>query len=230
MTSDCGDLRVALGPYVVRALDPAERTQVEDHLAGCARCREEVARLAVLPGLLGRLSQAEAITAGGSRRPSILLESTLTELTLRRRRRRRRARLAAVAAAVAIAAGGGGIAMALHLTPPASPAAAGERWSGVDPTTGVLATALVGAQPWGSAIHLVLSGVPAGEHCRLVAVARDGTRENAGGWRASYTGQAAIDATTAIAADQLAALQVVSASGSALVSLRPRAGAGHNGG
>ena len=40
------------------ALAPAERADYERHLAGCAACRESVAELAVLPGLLGRLDPA----------------------------------------------------------------------------------------------------------------------------------------------------------------------------
>lgn len=226
MTSDCGDLRVALGAYVVGALDPGERTQVDAHLSGCAGCREELATLAGLPGLLGRLSEEEAVAAWGRQRLPLLLEATLAELRRRRRSHRWRARLVAVVAAVALAVAGGGIALALHPVSSASTVAAGERWSAVDPATGVHATAVVGAQPWGSTIHLVVSGVPAGQRCHLVAVARDGTRESAGGWRASYTGQAAIDASTAIARDHLAALQVITVSGDALVSLRPPANPG----
>jgi anti-sigma factor RsiW len=44
-----------VGAYVLGALVPAEREAFERHLAECAICRDEVADLAVLPGLLGRL-------------------------------------------------------------------------------------------------------------------------------------------------------------------------------
>ena len=46
------------GAYVLGALAPAERAAYERHLAGCASCREAVAEIAVLPGLLGRLDPA----------------------------------------------------------------------------------------------------------------------------------------------------------------------------
>lgn len=44
-----------VGAYVLGALVPAERDAFEKHLGECAICREEVAELAVLPGLLGRI-------------------------------------------------------------------------------------------------------------------------------------------------------------------------------
>lgn len=46
--------------YVLGALSPAERTDYERHLTTCPECREAVAEIAVLPGLLARL---DAITA-----------------------------------------------------------------------------------------------------------------------------------------------------------------------
>ena len=47
------------GAYVLGALSPAERAAYERHLATCSFCREAVADIAVLPGLLGRLSAAD---------------------------------------------------------------------------------------------------------------------------------------------------------------------------
>jgi anti-sigma factor RsiW len=41
--------------YVLGALSPGERRRFERHLRGCPVCREEVVRLAGLPGLLARL-------------------------------------------------------------------------------------------------------------------------------------------------------------------------------
>ena len=54
------DLRLALGAYVLGALEPAEHAEVAAHLEDCAACRAEVADFAPLPGLLGRLTPAEA--------------------------------------------------------------------------------------------------------------------------------------------------------------------------
>ncbi|HEU4348442.1 MAG TPA: zf-HC2 domain-containing protein [Actinoplanes sp.] len=47
------------GAYVLGALTPAERAAYERHLTTCSFCREAVAEVAVLPGLLGRLDAAD---------------------------------------------------------------------------------------------------------------------------------------------------------------------------
>jgi hypothetical protein len=59
------------------ALSPTERETYERHLADCAVCRAEVAELAALPGLMGRLdlATAEAIAAGGADAMHAVLEA-----------------------------------------------------------------------------------------------------------------------------------------------------------
>ena len=47
------------GAYVLGALSPTERAVYERHLATCSFCREAVADIAVLPGLLGRLDPVD---------------------------------------------------------------------------------------------------------------------------------------------------------------------------
>jgi Putative zinc-finger len=51
---------VALGAYVLGALEREERAELEAHLDTCGICREELDRLAPLPGLLSRLTVEEA--------------------------------------------------------------------------------------------------------------------------------------------------------------------------
>jgi hypothetical protein len=51
---------VALGAYVLGALEREDRATLEAHLETCAICRAELDRLAPLPGLLSRLTVAEA--------------------------------------------------------------------------------------------------------------------------------------------------------------------------
>jgi anti-sigma factor RsiW len=118
MTS-CLHVRQSLGVYVVGAIDPAERTMVDLHLAGCPDCREELAGLAGLPALLGRVPVAEAAQIAGfppeRTGPSLpphagpAEEEILTPLLARVAQRRRASRwrnLAAAAAVALIAAGG----------------------------------------------------------------------------------------------------------------------------
>jgi hypothetical protein len=99
------------GAYVLGALSPAERADFERHLATCASCREAVASLAVLPGLLGRLDLASAVAlAEGSRMPqpapTTILPRVLAAADQQRRygRRRTRRRRAVFGAAFALAA------------------------------------------------------------------------------------------------------------------------------
>ena len=64
-TTGCQHVRQSLGIYVLGAIDPAERAEVDAHLTGCADCRQELAGLAGLPALLGRVPAAEAARIAG---------------------------------------------------------------------------------------------------------------------------------------------------------------------
>lgn len=58
---DCQEARVALGVYVLGAIDPAERELVDAHLATCEACGAELAEFAGLPSLLALVPAGEAI-------------------------------------------------------------------------------------------------------------------------------------------------------------------------
>ena len=65
----------------------------------------------------------------------------------------------------------------------------------------------------GTKITLSLSGVPSGEECRLVAISKDGSSHDAGSWYASYSGDAAVNETVALAPAELATLRVETRTG-----------------
>lgn len=221
MTSECGTFRVALGAYVVGALEPAERAEVEEHLAACPPCREELAALAGLPGLLGRLDEETAVSADHQEVSSATLERTVEELRLRRRRARRRSRIISLAAAVAVVASAGGAVAATSGSSPqpqATGAAAGHL-AGSDASTGVQATAALYWEPWGSQIRMVVSGVSPGHHCRLLAVSTSGRSQVIGTWNVTYGGKVDIAVATSISPARLASLRVVTTSGAVLLSL-----------
>jgi anti-sigma-K factor RskA len=105
---------VDAGAYVLGALAPTDRAAYERHMAGCVECRNEVAELAVLPGLLGRLDAATAVTTLSTppaQAPAGLLARILHAATTERRRYRRRHRWQLAVTGIAAAC----LAMALGL-------------------------------------------------------------------------------------------------------------------
>lgn len=57
----CAEARIALGVYVLGAIDPAERVLVDAHLATCDACQAELAELDGLPALLALVPAEEAM-------------------------------------------------------------------------------------------------------------------------------------------------------------------------
>ncbi|NGN95555.1 zf-HC2 domain-containing protein [Nocardioides sp. KC13] len=91
--------------YVLGALSPSDRRAFERHLAGCGVCRDAVAELAGMPGLLGVLSREEAEELLDDAPAEVHLPP-LADLAGAVRRSRLRRRAFAVAAAVVLLAGG----------------------------------------------------------------------------------------------------------------------------
>jgi predicted anti-sigma-YlaC factor YlaD len=59
-TALCRQIRLDLGVYLLGAIDTADRSAVDAHLAFCAVCRDELVQLAGLPGLLSRVTADDA--------------------------------------------------------------------------------------------------------------------------------------------------------------------------
>ncbi|MGW3910908.1 anti-sigma factor [Streptomyces sp. NPDC005070] len=102
-----------VGAYVLHALPAAEEASFENHLAGCAACRDEVAELSEVTL---RLASAQDATPSPELRRNVLEQIVHT----RQERRppalptRRRALRMALAACLALAAALGGIAVWQH--------------------------------------------------------------------------------------------------------------------
>ena len=236
---------VALGAYVLGALEREERARLEAHLETCAICREELDRLAPLPGLLSRLTldeaevlettelgpalldPAEAGRAEAGRplerapRPEPAYSAAPLERALfavaRERRRSRLMRASAVAAALVLAAAAlvGGPLLDDDGGDGPAPLTA----AASDLQTGVHGSAELSREPWGTRVELSLAGVRPGEHCRLVARAVGGRTEVAATWRAGYLGTAEVPGAVAIPADRLASLDVITADNRVLVRM-----------
>jgi predicted anti-sigma-YlaC factor YlaD len=181
----CRSIRQLLGVYVVGAIDPGERSVVDEHLSQCPACRDELAGLAGLPAMLSRvpLAEAERIAVGTmppeSEAPPVdLLNSLLRKVWARRRARMWRS-VAAVAAAAVIAAGSA--TAAVELAGPSTLVA-----SATSASTHVGAVVDYSAASWGTAMRVRVSGVSPGTFCQFWVVGQHG-RVLAGSWMVGYS-------------------------------------------
>jgi Putative zinc-finger len=182
---DCAHVRNQLGVYVLGAIGPGERAQVEEHLAACPWCREELAGLAGLPGLLRRVPPYVALQAwvdDAGPPPGPPLDRLISRASAIRFRRR----LLAVAAALVIAVAAATGVQLLHALPASTTAATTPRWTGTaagaSAATGASAAVRYAAQPWGTELEVQITGVPAGTRCELRVTNARGQRGAAGGW------------------------------------------------
>ena len=232
--ASCREIRHSLGVYVLGAIEPGERAQVDEHLATCADCREELASLAGLPALLRRVPTAEAErlavadradSATGETPPDDLLPSLLARTT--QARRVRRWRELAAAAAVAVLALGAGAAGASLLgsgaaAPPAAHGQASHTWhtvSAINGHTGATLTVKYASRPWGTTMAARVSGIPAGTVCQFVVTDTHGRHFVVGGWRVEYQGRPVLyPASTSVTDTNLRSFQVT-AGGKVLASV-----------
>jgi hypothetical protein len=196
MTSvgECGQIRHALGVYILGAISPADRSTMERHLARCADCRAELAGLAALPGRLGsvpatdmsRMAEDERDRAVRDTRPPDVPLRTLLDRAARIRRRLRWRRLAVAAAAVVIVSGGAVAGSRVLSAPATRPSASAVPWAatvtGSDPQTRMSATVKYLRRPWGLALAVQVSGISPGTKCELQVVDARGQDVPAGGW------------------------------------------------
>jgi anti-sigma factor RsiW len=208
------DLQRWLGSYVFGSLDPGERTELESHLATCAACRQELASLAGLPGLLGRLSLQEATGSELLPPPSLLprLLAAVESERGGRRRRLRRWQAATAALAVAVAAAAVLVVAPEFAGPAPRPlvAAAGVRATG---------DAALDRRPWGTALQLRLQDLPPASSYTAWAVADSGVPSAVASWGPTPDGAAEISGATPLAPGQVRSLVVVSGDGRPLLSL-----------
>ncbi|MFH7597282.1 zf-HC2 domain-containing protein [Streptomyces racemochromogenes] len=229
-----------LGPYVLGVLDEEDVRRVEEHVGDCTGCREEVAALRELEGVLGEVPQ-EAFLDGPPQGGDLLLQRTLRQVRGERAARARwRGAVAGLAAAASLAAVfwagarlGGDAGSTAALPPPPSPSAsaapspppAGTRVaSATDAGSGARMTVQVTPAAKWVRVRAAVTGVPAGQRCRLVVVSRDGTRSTAGGWVVGTAEHgegkgAALDGSAAVDPADVAAVLVENESGRTFVSV-----------
>jgi predicted anti-sigma-YlaC factor YlaD len=232
--ASCREIRHSLGVYVLGAIEPGDRAQVDEHLATCADCREELASLAGLPALLRRVPTAEAErlavadqadSATDETPPDHLLPALLARTTQARRVRRWR-ELAAAAAVAVLALGAGAAGASLLGSGPAAPSVAHRQashtWhtvSAVDGRTGAILTVKYASVHWGTMMIAQVSGIPAGTVCQFQVTDTQGHHVVVGGWRVEYQGRPSwYPASTSLTDTNLQSFQVT-AGGKVLASV-----------
>ncbi|MFF5291096.1 anti-sigma factor family protein [Paractinoplanes globisporus] len=214
-----------LGAYVLGVLDRDEQAAVQTHLDGCAPCRREVDDLRQMEAALGEIPP-EAFLEGPPPDGDLLLQRTLREVRRSGRREARRIRVFVIAAAVvavvvALGAGaviGRGTAPATQAAKASSPPGA-RTGSATNAATGVSMNATVRAAAGWVRVSATVTGVAAGEQCRLFVVARDGSREPAGSWLASPSGSTTLDGAALMAPGLVTAVQAETYAGQILVAV-----------
>jgi anti-sigma factor RsiW len=221
---NCQDTTMSLGVYLVGALDADERAAVEAHLAECATCREELAELAVLPSMLERLTiddfPLEPLPVPDDLFDRVAARAREEDARDEDERRQSKAlgryrRLTAVAAAVVlIAVLSVGSLLVVHHGSSGSATNAFSNSQGE-----VTMRVALASQASGTGLKVTVSGLPPNEHCWLIAVSKDGVRDVAGRWDATYPGTAQETGSTSIPQSQLSQLVLVGTGGKHLVTV-----------
>jgi hypothetical protein len=214
----CRQIKQALGVYVLGAIDPAERAQVDEHLATCPECREELASLAGLPAMLRKVPVVEAERLAAAEEdpeltgmPSPEMLTSLLGRTANVRRIRRWRGLAA-AAAVALVAVAGGAAVTNALEPAGSPAAAPahvtawQQTTGTGPT-GAHLTVRYRHKTWGTEMEVNVTGLRPGSVCQFQVKDKSGGHSVVGSW-VLWQGNSWYPASTSLGEEDLSAFQV----------------------
>ena len=145
-------LRDLLGVYVLGGLSAGERADVDDHLAECDRCRDDLVELAPIPGLLSQV-QLDDLETPSPPDPDAVVAAARADLDRLRASRARWRRATGLAAAVALLALGA----SLILEPGRSDPAQRETVALVldaAPTVGGSIT--VEERGWGTYVHVAL--------------------------------------------------------------------------
>ncbi len=195
-TSDGGHDRSQLGAYALGALESDEAREVEQHLAGCAECRTELAEFEEMKEFLGEVPP-EAFLDGPPADGDLLLQRTLRAARVEsalapvvaapteKAKPRRRWLLAAAAVVVVAGALGGGIAIGRQsvdqVVAEGTPAGS-KQVTATDAVTGTtMATTIEPRAGW-SWIEVDLTGLKAGAECEMLVTDKAGRTWTAGSW------------------------------------------------
>ncbi|ONI84153.1 hypothetical protein ALI144C_15830 [Actinosynnema sp. ALI-1.44] len=215
--------------FVAGQLPPDQAAEVRQHIDGCAECRQETDTLRQMQEFLGDVPQ-EALLEGYPEDADLVLQRTLHRMRKESSATRSRRRLLTTAAAVVAAAAlvGGGVVLGQSTTgptavPPAQQPPGVKVASGADDTTGArMSVRITPAAGW-VRVNATVSGIPSGEPCRMMIVAKDGRQESAGSWVVPPKEKpegTTLDGSALIAPADVAGVVVETTTGKRYVSVR----------
>lgn len=185
--------------YVLGALADDDRTEYEDHLVGCARCRSAVAELSDMPALLA------------------VLEADDVDALDRARTRRRRTRwLATVAVGVAAAVLAVALVLVVTIRPEPGQSVAQMQEMAKVSDTPINASIAMSGFGWGTRIDMACSYGDWGVHdappqnLGMVVIGHDGSRSEIATWLGLSGATALPSGTTPMSPAEIAAVQLVS--------------------
>ncbi|MDM7853308.1 anti-sigma factor family protein [Cellulomonas alba] len=208
--------------YVLGALEPADRRAYEDHLRTCDECREAVAELAGIPGVLRLLPADEAgASAHDADAPGLADVIPIADVARSaRRHRRRRTTLVAAAAGVLLVGGvaGGFAAAGDHGSPaPSVTVAAQHLQLQAADASGVEADLTMSARAWGTRLDWSCTypapgagGLPADYEptYELVVVQADGTPTVVATWAAHGGSAHGLGASTSVPTASIRSIEI----------------------
>lgn len=201
--------------YVLGALSAAERSTFETHLTGCQDCRQAVADLAGIPGLLSRVSRDDLVDPVPV--PDTLVPGLLR--AVRRTGRRRRLAVGGLAAAAVVLAVAGTL-VAVDRADQSPPAQA--MTSVVN--SPVRATAALVRHRWGTEITMNCTYEDESKWSRpytLVAVDGDGGEHQLAEWSVGPSHEATVRGSVPLQPEQIDRLEIRTVTGTALLRLTP---------
>ncbi|GAA1575113.1 zf-HC2 domain-containing protein [Kribbella sancticallisti] len=181
-----------LGAYALGALDPDEVREVDEHLAGCADCRQELAELEEMKEFLGEVPP-EAFLDGPPPDGDLLLQRTLREVRSAAaepapvvEKKKRNVWLLVAAALVLIAGAlGGGVLIGRQSVDDTAgtPPAGSKVVTATDATTGAtMATTVEPRAGWSWINVKITGGLKAGAECEMLVTDKAGKTYVAGSW------------------------------------------------
>jgi hypothetical protein len=197
MSEPCGHVRTLLGPEVLGLLDDREHAEVQAHLARCADCAGEHARLEVVPELIDLAAPdgTDPVAAPPGLEQAVLDRYAHDLGATRRRRLSRRRLVPAIVGTVA------GLAVVVGFILGTGILGGQEGWAypmkGLGPAAGATAQARISVDPGGTEVRLQATGLPDSGSGHYEMWFRDGSRVvSAGGFRVGRDGSADVQLTT----------------------------------